>query len=389
MERITLNENNSNNNNNNNENNKNNNENNENENTKPKLKKFLLKLDNVEYTKNLTPIEVFKFLDNQKLQVLDIKDIYNSTDLLKFSKKKELYEAEVDIFNFTFDEKLLENNDIRYLESLNNLSVSGKGARRKSIKVCDAALATRNIDFTQFFSLLNKSNSPIKQSILEFCDIYTLARIGLVNKKFYNFIFKFCNLTESIENLSEAIFKWSGLYKEYEKKLKDVYAGSHLNMINIRPRVFFSGIYYEKLTNVLGIKDKNEVKKVKKDDRKNYFRIFYFLPNGEVYSIVTKFCFWATLYQVIKSSKKAEVNKFKYEFDVNDNLVVYIPGTYYASSIYLYDTPEMYQNYKKGMFIAKFKVFFILSVVDFYIFLCFECFLLNYNITFFLFFNSL
>ncbi len=328
----------------------------ENQSTKPKTKKFILKVINIDYTKNPGASDVFKFLDNPKLQVLDIKDMYNSSDLLKFSKKKELYETEIDVFNFTFAEKLLEENDFRFLESLTNLSISGKGARRKSIKICDDSLATRNIDFTRFFSLLNKSNSPVKQCILEFCDIYTLTRIGLVNKNFYNFIFKFCNLTENIENLCEAIFKWSNLYKDYEKKLKDVYAGSHLNMINLRPRVFFSGIYYEKLTNVLGIKDKNEVKKVKKDDRKNYFRIFYFLPNGEVFSIVTKFIFWGTLYQTIKSSKKAEVNKFNYEFDINDNLVVYVPGTYYANSIYLYDTPAMYQTYKKGMFLAKFRV---------------------------------
>jgi len=318
-------------------------------------RKFILKLQNIDFVKS-TPLEIFKFLEDTKLLMYDIKDIYNKQDLIKFAKKKELYENEIDIFNFTFNDKFLERNDIKYLESLSNLSIQQAG-RRKSIKINESSPLTRNIDFVQFFALLKNSKSIIKQCILEFCDIYTLARIGLVNKNFYEFIFKYCNLSENIQMLCEAIFKWSGLYINYHHKLIEHYENSHTNMINNRPRVFYSGIYTEKLLNVMGIKDRNALKKVKMgEDNKNYFRIFYFLPNGEVYSIVSKYNSYENIYALLKTKKKIEVNKFNYQFDVNDNLEVYMNANYFANSIFHYNLSFDSEKFKKGNFIATFKV---------------------------------
>lgn len=250
---------------------------------------FQLKINNINLSQT-NHVSVWKFLKNKKLNIFDMKDIYNKQEIGKIINKKELFTTEIDILNYTLNEKFLENNDIKFLESMTNLNILGnKNKRRNSIKIINDQPETKHIDWTQFFELLNSSNSFIKKCVLDFCDIYTLTRIGLVNKKFYKFIFSYCNLTESTKMLCEAIFKDSGLFKNYEHELIKVYGNSHLNMINKKPRVFYTGVYTEKLTNILGVKDKINPKKHIPEDKKIYLRTMYFLPNGEVYSLVVKY----------------------------------------------------------------------------------------------------
>jgi len=344
------------------------NENNQIPSTEEKEKSYIIKLNNIDLQKT-SYIELFKFLDNPKLNIFDIKDLYSSKDLVKITKNKELFNSKIDIFNYTLNNKFLEANDVKYLESLTNLSVSSKFSTRKSIKVIDDAPQTKHIDFLKFVKLLKTNKPLVKHCIFQFCDAYTLARIGLVNKHFHDFIYKYCDFQKNIEQLCETVFNTPKLHKNYENKLNEIYKNSFSEMLNNRPRVFFSGVYTEKLNTIIGIKDKLQIRKLKLEEKKNYFRVLYFLPNGEVYSIVMRSINNVNIYDLLKKPKtnQIEISKFKYEYDDNDDLVITIDGNYFNNSIFIYETnsqsiyvnekqAKIYDNADKGKFIATYKV---------------------------------
>ena len=265
-------------------------------------RKFIIKIQNFE-TQNLGYLNIFKFLNNPKLNIFDIKDLYSSKELVKITKNRELFNSEIDIFSYTLNNKFLESNDVKYLEWLSNLSVSSKLSKKKSIKIIDIPPQFKHIDFYKLVILLLNNKALVKHSIFQFCDIFTLARISLVNKHFNEIIYKYCDLQKQIQYLCEAIFKWNGLHKHYDSKLREYYKNSHAEMLNKRPRVFFTGVYTEKLNNIIGIKEKNLTRMFNSEEKKKLFRILYFLPNGDVFSIVVRHDDYHNIYEMLKNQK--------------------------------------------------------------------------------------
>ena len=101
-------------------------------------------------------------------------------------------------------------------------------------------------DLHIFYNKFKICSTYIKILILDFCDIFSVGKLGLVNKFMNNFIYKNYHLEKISNNYCIAIFKNSNLYINQKDKIIKEY-NNYLNMLKKRPRIFYSGVYYSRI----------------------------------------------------------------------------------------------------------------------------------------------
>jgi len=85
-------------------------------------------------------------------------------------------------------------------------------------------------DLSKFESCFFKINDNLKSYMLKFLDIFSVAKLGLVNKKFYKFAYKQFDLEKLAKSTCVAIFKTSKIYNNDNKLLKNTFS-NYLSML--------------------------------------------------------------------------------------------------------------------------------------------------------------
>jgi hypothetical protein len=271
------------------------------------------------------------------VNLIDLKDLLNNFDHYKLIKKAKTIVKDKDNskLNEFFDKYTdsrekkyrdifrmnLEDNDLNFLEG-DRYMEQEKNKKMKKILSMNMTEKLQK-DVFNFPTHFINCNSLIKNSILEFLDIYSIGKFGLVNKNFYKYIFKDgkFNFEKIAKNYALAIFKNSPnqnpIYLNDQEKLK-IYK-NYFSMLKNRPRIRYSGIYYCKVKfNKLGEPSVNSDQAI---TTVTYYRIYRFLPTGEIYSITTPNIKSAKIWSFIKK-ENIDVKSGKFYVDEENNLII-------------------------------------------------------------------
>jgi len=299
---------------------------------KPEKKlNFYLKSEDKEMSSiNPSPNSQWAFV-TRNVNLIDMKDLINNYDdhkliskAKKFVKDKDLnkideyfkkyYEMREQKMRKIFQANL-EDNDIKYLhdDELINDQIN-KNLKKKYMEL------NFKEGFQTFYPKFKSCSTYLKISILDFCDIFSVGKFGLVNKYLNNFIFKHYHFEKISKNYCIAIFKNSNLYINQQDKILKEFK-NYFSMLKQRPRIYYSGIYYSrvKFTKVgenFGHGERNIITVF-------YFRFFRFFANGEV-SCMT--CPNAKNKKLIHGLNKniVEIKKGRYYIDEENNIIIEI-----------------------------------------------------------------
>jgi F-box only protein C-terminal region len=221
----------------------------------------------------------------------------------------------------------LEDNDILYLqddELINDQMIKNLKKKQNELNI----KGELNSVYKKFCSC----STYLKINILDFCDVFSVGKFGLVNKFLYEFIFKNYHFEKISKQYCMAIFKNSNLYINQQDKIFIEYK-TYFTMLKQRPRIFFSGIYYSrvkfcKVGENFGQSDRSIITVF-------YFRILRFMPNGEVHCLT---CPNIKNKKLIQQINKNSINlkKGRFYIDENNNINIEIKENEYQSYIYKY-----------------------------------------------------
>ena len=283
------------------------------------------------------PIEcAWNFL-NSSVNLVDLKDVLNTYDHFKLIKKAKLTVKDKDSYKLNeyferyaemrerkFKElfkRNLEDNDLLFLEGdvFMNAEVSKKTKKNLSNNITDALLRS---DLGKFLEIFTNTKSVLKNHILEYLDIFSIGKLSQCNKSMYKYLHhsKEFSLESIAKKYCVAIFKNTALYLNDAKKIKDVYK-NFLHMLSKRPRVRYSGVYYSKVKfNKLGDNYGGSSELL---STVIYYRLYRFLPNGEIFTLTTPHYKQAKLQNAINKND-IEMRRGRYFIDLDDSLIVEI-----------------------------------------------------------------
>ncbi len=291
---------------------------------------------------NPNPVKEWNFV-NRNVQLIDMKDLINNYDdhkliskAKKFVKDKDLNKID-DYFKKYYDmreQKMreifqanLEDNDIKYLhddEMINDQF--NKNLKKKSLEI------NLKGDIKSFYSKFKSCSTYLKISILDFCDIFSVGKFGLVNKYLSQFVYDYYHFEKISKNYCIAVFKNSNLYINQQDKILKEYK-NYFKMLKQRPRVFYSGVYYSrvkftKVGETFGQEGRNIVTVF-------YFRILRFFPNGEVSCLTCPNVKGKKLIHGINRNT-IEVKKGRFYIDEENNVIIEIMADQINSYIYTF-----------------------------------------------------
>ena len=308
--------------------------------------KYILKsktLDKIEEIKN-NPDEtslVWNFIFKQGINFVDLYDALNSFDKVKLydkifeqmkkngkktglDKKDKLISAVNLELNKVFEnkenkiyEKYLynfEENDIYYLKKTGQWKYYSKTIKEKPKNEI-----TEKQNLNLYNLLINISNNQ-RSIIFSFIDIFTLGKLGLCNKTLYSLVYKKYKINiNSAKLYVSAIFANSKLYEVDPKKIKVLYKNSFLEMLKMKPRIKFCGIYYSRVKIIreyfnYGLEYNNHESLI-------YYRALRFFPNGEVYAMTCPYFKSHKIKHGIKEGS-IEFKKGNFKIDENNNVLV-------------------------------------------------------------------
>lgn len=279
------------------------------------------------------------FISNN-VHLIDMKDLMNNYDEHKLIQKanktvKDKDVKKIDEFYKKFyedrEQKMreifqasLEDNDILYLKEDDLITHQYKKNLEKKVNEY-----TLKGDINTFSDKFRSCSTYLKIQILDFCDIFSVGRFGLVNKNFNEFTNNHYHFEKISKNYCMAIFKNSNLYINQSEKID---YKNYFTMLKLRPRVYFSGVYY---CRVKFNKNGEHFGKSDKIFTVFYYRILRFFPNGEVHcmtgpSIKNK--------QLIKNirNKTADIKKGRFYIDEDNSITINIQNDESSNYIYKY-----------------------------------------------------
>jgi hypothetical protein len=283
------------------------------------------------------PIESAWSFINSSVNLIDLKDVLNSYDHFKLIKKaksivkdkdsyklNEYFERYAEMRERKFKElfkRNLEDNDLLFLEGdvFMNVEVSKKTKKNLSNNLTETLLKS---DLGKFIEIFTNTRSVVKNHILEYLDIFSVGKLSQCNKVLYKYLHHSRDF--SLESIAKkycvAIFKNTGLYLNDAKKIKEVYK-NFLNMLLKRPRVRYSGVYYSKVKfNKLGDNYGGTSELL---STVIYYRVYRFLPNGEIFTLTTPYYKQAKLQNAINKNN-VEMRRGRYFIDLDDSLIAEI-----------------------------------------------------------------
>ena len=218
------------------------------------------------------------------------------------TKKLELKEKKI----LNLYKNNLEDYDIEYLKNREDFIEFEKNIKHPIIKETDKKV----IDY------LYKFSTNLRNIIFSYIDIFTLGKLGLTCKNFYNFVFKQYNLNnDSAKIYINSIFINSKLYELNTKLIKQNYK-NNLDLFIKKPRIRFGGVYYCRLKTI------KEFQYYGEETHNNsiiFYRFLRFLPNGDVFTMTTPFFKNHKIKQGLKNGV-IELKKGKYKIKENDTV---------------------------------------------------------------------
>lgn len=288
---------------------------------------------------------------SRNTQLIDMKDLINNYDdhkliskAKKFVKDRDMnkldeyfrkyYESREQKMRQIFQSNL-EDNDIKYLhdDELINDQIA-KNMKKKYDENCFKG------NIKDFYNKFKSSSTFIKIQILDYCDIFSVGKLGLVNRELSEFIYKHYHFEKISKNYCLAIFRNSNLYINQQDKILKEYK-NYFTMLKNRPRIYFSGVYYSrvkftKVGETFGQSDRNIITVF-------YFRILRFLPNGEVSCLTCPNIKNKKVIQTINKNS-VEIKKGRYYIDEDNNIIVEICTDSVHSYIYTYKVRKVKLN---------------------------------------------
>jgi hypothetical protein len=218
------------------------------------------------------------------------------------TKKLELKEKKI----LNLYKNSLEDEDIEYLKNREDFYEFKNNNKIQNINENEKIV----------LNYIYKLPFNLRNIIFSFIDIFTLGKLGLTCKTFYNFIYKQYNFNnESAKIYINAIFINSNLYELNAKTIKQNYK-NNLDLIKHKPRIRFGGIYYCRLKTI------KEFQYYGEETHNNdiiIYRFLRFLPNGEVYSMTSPNFKNNKIKQGIKNGV-IELKKGRYKIKENDTI---------------------------------------------------------------------
>lgn len=290
-------------------------------------------------------IKVWSFI-KPSVNLVDLKDLLRAYDHIKLISRarKECKDRDNYKINEYFEKfyesrekKLkeifkanLEDNDIDFIggdEKFKEYELK-RQKRKIMMNLTDNLLKS---DLSKFYPLFLNSNQFVKTNILEYLDIFSIGKLGLVTKPLYSFIFNKFNLDRIAKKYCLSIFKNTNLYINEQSMLKDKYK-SYMSMLVCRPRIRYSGVYYSRVKyNKTGDNHgfNNSTIQV------SYYRIYRFLPSGDVFSITTPYIKQNKILNAI-NKQNVELRRARYYIESDDTLIIEMDGGKECSYIYRY-----------------------------------------------------
>lgn len=290
-------------------------------------KNHIIKLSIFQHNHGFTSSEeAWNFL-HSNVNIIDMKDLLHSYDQYKLisnakSKIKDKNSYKLDEYFESFDRERekkfhevfranLEDNDIKFMaadDTYHNYEVK---SQKKN-------LIEQNQDLTGFYGSFFSSPDIVKSTIMEFCDIFSIGKLGLVNKKLNEYVYKKFKLEQIAKTYCLSIFKHSGTYVNDQKILNSLYK-NYMSMFTNRLRIRFEGVYYCRVKYVkvgeyygVGERRMNTV---------FYYRYYRFLPNGEVFSMTTPHVKNRKILQSI-TKNDIELRQGRFYVDVDNSVVI-------------------------------------------------------------------
>lgn len=262
----------------------------------------------------------YKLISNAKSKIKD-KDNYKLNEYFeKFDRDRERKFHEVFKAN-------LEDNDIKYMEIDDTYKTyDPKKTKKNQMELQDES------SHLNFYNSFFSSPDVVKSTILQFCDIFSIGKLGLVDKKLNDYIYRKFNLEEVAKNYCLSIYKHSGLYVNDQKTLNSLYK-SYMAMFANRMRIRFSGVYYCRVKYIkvgeyygVGERRMNTV---------FYYRYYRFLPTGEVFSMTGPYVKNKKILQAI-AKNDVELRQGRFYVDVDNTVVIELFLDAESSYIYRY-----------------------------------------------------
>jgi hypothetical protein len=297
----------------------------------------------VQMTKNnpndLTKEQVWDFI-SKNVNVVDMRELLNSYDHMKLinKAKKETKGADSKKFSEYFEKfyenrekkytelfkACLEDNDIQFLINTQEYENHFKNKKKKE--------NFGKIDPAAFYGLFTSSSEYVKSNVLDFLDIFTVGRLGLVNKILNNYVYKRYDLENVAKKYCVSIFKNTNIYVNDKSTINTLYK-NYFSMIKNRPRVMYSGLYFAKAKfNKVG--DTSGLTEFVSCTVTTY-RFYRFFPNGAVYTITTPFTKSQKLLAEINKGN-LEIRRGSYYVDCDDTLIIEIKVAPEESYVYRY-----------------------------------------------------
>ena len=286
---------------------------------------------------------VWNFIHHQGINFIDLFDALNSFDKNKLYNKikEEINEknkksgadkkdkimsnvALVNELNKRFEKKEnkiydryinnFEENDIYYLKKTGQWKYYSKTIKEKPK---NEIIEKQNLNL---YNLLKNVSNNQRIIIFSFIDIFTLGKLGLCNKTLYTLVYKKYKINiNSAKLYISALFANSKLYEVDPKKIKVLYKNSFLEMLKMKPRIKFCGIYYSRVKIIreyfkYGLEYNNHESLI-------YYRVLRFFPNGEVYAMT---CPYFKSHKIKHGIKEGSI-EFKngnFKIDENNNVLV-------------------------------------------------------------------
>jgi hypothetical protein len=305
-----------------------------------------------EYQNKYNNINSNNYIENpwdfisKNVHLIDMKDLMNNYDEHKLIQKanttvkdkdvkkieefyKKFYEEREQKMREIFTASL-EDNDILYLHEDEMITYQYE-------KNLEKKMNENNYkgNIKSFNDKFRSCSTYLKIQILDFCDIFSVGKFGLVNKNFYEFVYKHYHFEKISKNYCMAIFKNSNLYINQAEKID---FKNYFMMLKNRPRIYFSGVYY---CRVKFNKNGEHFGKTSKLFTVFYYRILRFFPNGEVHSITCPHIKNKQLLKNIKN-KSADIKKGRFYIDEDSSITINIQNDETSNNIYKYKVKDKY-----------------------------------------------
>jgi hypothetical protein len=288
---------------------------------------------------DLSNEQVWDFI-SKNVNIVDLRDLLHNYDHMKLinKAKKEVKDKDSRKFSEYFEKfyenrekkytelfkACLEDNDMMFLTNTNDYGQYFKQKKKKD--------NFGKIDPNMFMDLFTGSSEYVKSNILDFLDIFSVGKLGLVNKYLSRFVFKKYDLESVAKKYSVGIFKNTNIYVNDKDRINSLYK-SYLSMFSKRPRIMYTGVYFSKVK-FNKVIDNTGLSEFVSCTVTNY-RFYRFLPNGTVYCITTPFTKSQKLLTAINKGN-LEIRKGCYYVDCDDILIIEIKLSEDDSYIYKY-----------------------------------------------------